>query len=250
MARPRSDISTRILHAARARFASSGVDAASLRTIAADAGTSIGMVYYYYPTKDDLFFAVVEEVYVTLLAELGEALGPGVPFEERMRRLYRRFGAMSELERITALLIAREAMTSSARLDRLIDRFRRGHVALVLAAIGDGMGEGAVDAGLHPALAMMIVFALAGPPQLIRRAAAGRLPMAGLPEGAAFADLLVGVLMRAVAPAGAPIAAGAPAASARRRAPAPDTARAAAPKRRASAQAEPPPRGTRTRTRS
>ena len=28
-----------------------------------DAGTNIGMVFYYFPTKDDLFLAVVEEVY-------------------------------------------------------------------------------------------------------------------------------------------------------------------------------------------
>ena len=200
MARPRSDISTRILHAARARFAGTGVEAASLRNIAADAGTSIGMVYYYFPTKDDLFFAVVEEVYAKLLEEMGEALAPGPPFEERMRRLYRRVGAMSEVEVTTALVIVREAMTSSARLGRLIERFRRGHVALVLGAIADGMREGAVDAGLHPALAMMAVFTLAGPPQAIRRVAAGRLPMVGLPEGAEFAELLADVLLRAIGP--------------------------------------------------
>ena len=251
MARPRSDISTRILHAARARFASSGVDAAALRTIAADAGTSIGMVYYYYPSKDDLFFAVVEEVYVALLAELGEALAPGVPFEERMRRLYRRIGAMSEVELTTALLIVREAMTSSARLGRLIERFRRGHLALVLAAVVDGMREGAVDTGLHPGLGMMVVFALAGPPQLIRRAAAGRLPLVGLPEGAAFADLLVGVLMRALAP----VAPAAASAAAGRASPAADAdAGAAPPKRRSSSPtASPtasPSRRPRTRARS
>ena len=62
MARPRSDIEPRIVHAARRRFLKEGVDGASLRTIARDAKTSIGMVYYYFPTKDDLFFAVVEEV--------------------------------------------------------------------------------------------------------------------------------------------------------------------------------------------
>ena len=45
MARPRSDIEPRIVHAARRRFLKEGVDGASLRTIAKDAGTSIGMVY-------------------------------------------------------------------------------------------------------------------------------------------------------------------------------------------------------------
>jgi AcrR family transcriptional regulator len=44
MARPASDIQKRIFVAARARFLSEGVDGASLRQIAKDAGTNIGMV--------------------------------------------------------------------------------------------------------------------------------------------------------------------------------------------------------------
>ena len=62
--------------AARERFLTEGVDGASLREIARDAGTSIGMVYYYFPTKDELFLAVVEEVYAKLLADLASALAP------------------------------------------------------------------------------------------------------------------------------------------------------------------------------
>ena len=54
MARPRGDIAPRILHAARRRFLTEGIDGASLRGIAADAGTNIGMVYYYFPTKDEM----------------------------------------------------------------------------------------------------------------------------------------------------------------------------------------------------
>jgi AcrR family transcriptional regulator len=45
MARPASDIAPRIVHAARERFLFEGVDGASLRNIAKDAGTNIGMVY-------------------------------------------------------------------------------------------------------------------------------------------------------------------------------------------------------------
>src|SRR6185503_10603877 len=104
MPRPRSDIEPRILKAARARFLSDGVDGASLRTIARDAGTSIGMVYYYFPTKDDLFFAVVEEVYAKLLADMTLALEPNAPVEERMRRFYARVGAVSDAELATVQL--------------------------------------------------------------------------------------------------------------------------------------------------
>jgi AcrR family transcriptional regulator len=44
MARPRSDIRPRLLASARARFLREGVDGASLRSIAKDAATNIGMV--------------------------------------------------------------------------------------------------------------------------------------------------------------------------------------------------------------
>ena len=67
MARPGSDLRSRVVPAARARFLAQGVDGASLRSIADDAGTSIGMVYYYFKTKDDLFLAVVEDVYGELM---------------------------------------------------------------------------------------------------------------------------------------------------------------------------------------
>ena len=76
MARPRSDISERIRDAACERFLADGVDGASLRAIATKAKTSIGMVYYYYPSKEELFFAVVEETYSKLVADLGRALAP------------------------------------------------------------------------------------------------------------------------------------------------------------------------------
>src|SRR6185436_7484979 len=119
MARPRSDIRIRIQHAARKRFLAEGVDGASLRRIAKDARTSIGMIYYYYPTKDDLFLAVVEEVYSVVLADLLSALDPALPVEERIRRLYRRIGAVTSDEVLVIRLVLREALVSSKRLDRI-----------------------------------------------------------------------------------------------------------------------------------
>jgi AcrR family transcriptional regulator len=127
MARPRSDIQKRVIHAARTRFLAEGVDGASLRRIARAARTSIGMVYYYFPTKDDLFLAVVEDVYVVFLADLVLALEPSLPVEERILRLYRRIGAVTENERLILRLVLREALVSSARLDRIVERFQRGH---------------------------------------------------------------------------------------------------------------------------
>jgi AcrR family transcriptional regulator len=202
MARPRSDIEPRIVTAARKRFLEQGVDGASLRTIARDAGTSIGMVYYYFPTKDDLFFAVVEEVYAKLLADMTLALEPNAPVEERIRRIYARVGAVSDAELATVQLVVREALVSSSRLRRLIMRFQRGHIPLVLAALADGIQEGSIDGTLPPALLLLATLSLGAVPQFVRRAAGKRVPFSDLPSGEAFADVLVRVLFHGIAAPG------------------------------------------------
>src|ERR671912_1653116 len=98
MARPASDIKDRILHAARDRFLTEGVEGASLRQIAREAGTSIGMVYYYFPTKDDLFLGVVEEKHVGMLEDFEDVLAPTRPVEERIRGLFARIARMTDDE--------------------------------------------------------------------------------------------------------------------------------------------------------
>ena len=116
MARPRSDIQPRIVRAARARFLESGVDGASLRTIAHDAGTNVGMVFYYFPTKDHLFLAVIEEVYAKLLDDLGAVLAGGAPVRDRLEQVFARIGRASAEELAVVRLVAREALLSSCLL--------------------------------------------------------------------------------------------------------------------------------------
>lgn len=199
MARPKSDIEPRIVHAARRRFLEDGVDGASLRNIAKDAGTSIGMIYYYFPTKDDLFLAVVEEIYATVLAQLEEAIAHESTFEARTRAIYARIGALGHDEVDVLRLVVREAMVSSARLEQLIERFKRGHIGLMLKAVADGLGAGELDLRFHPAVMVMATFAVGIAPQMIRRIAAERMSWLDLPEGPAFAAQLADVLLHGIA---------------------------------------------------
>src|SRR5512143_3860930 len=120
MPRPKSDIEPRIVHAARHRFLVEGVDGASLRTIARGARTSIGMIYYYFPTKDDLFLAVVEETYLRILGRLEAALAGDDPVDRRLRRAFAVIGALDDEELQVIRLVVREALVSSTRLDRII----------------------------------------------------------------------------------------------------------------------------------
>jgi AcrR family transcriptional regulator len=156
------------------------------------------MIYYYYPTKDDLFFAVVEEIYVALLADMANALASGGPVEERLRRLYRRIARFTEVELTTMRLVVREVLVSSSRLDRLIERFQRGHIPLVFTTIADGLEQGAIDPRLDPALAFLSTLAVGVVPQVVRKFAGEQLAFLGLPAGERFADQLVEVLFSGI----------------------------------------------------
>lgn len=195
MARPRSDIAPRILRAARERFLQDGVDGASLRNIARDAGTSIGMVYYYFQTKDDLFTAVVEEVYERLLADLEQIVRAPTPFVERLEALYQRVGAVTESEAQVVRLVLRESLSSQERFTRLIDRFQRGHVPLMIGFLAEGMSCGALTSSQPPGVVMMAAAALGTLPHLMRRALGERFPVALAPTGAELSRALVHVLL-------------------------------------------------------
>ena len=182
MARPASDISERIVRAARDRFLVEGVDGASLRAIARDAGTSLGMVYYYFPTKDDLFLAIVEALYGKLLEELSSAAGDAaLDTHERIERVYARLAALSDEEVAVVRLILREGMSSSSqRFARLFERFMRGHVGLLAALLHTGAQKGEVRVDV-PALAMVMATLTTGLiPQILRR----RLAESGMPVDA------------------------------------------------------------------
>ena len=200
MARPRSDIAPRILHAARERFLSQGVDGASLREIAREAHTSIGMIYYYFPTKEALFLGVVEEVYARLLLDLEKLLAPDVPVEERVRRVARRIGEMSDDELTIIRLVVREALVSSERRAMLLERFARGHLPLIFQMIMEGRGTGAITTEHHPFALALSMAGIIFVPQVVRRLGGhAQAALIGVPSGVELADMLVDVLFDGIA---------------------------------------------------
>jgi TetR/AcrR family transcriptional regulator len=204
MPRPASDLRARITLAARKRFLLQGVDGATLRSIASDAGTSIGMVYYYFQTKDELFSAVVEQVYVGLLADLSLALGTDAPPERRLARLFERLARLDEREFDIVRLVMREALVSSERLQRVARQFAQGHAPMVLQALSEGVASGRFDARLHPTVLAAATASLALLPQVLHRlVTAAELPIAAfLPSREEAAHALTAVLLRGIAGGG------------------------------------------------
>lgn len=204
MARPRSDIQPRIVRAARARFLESGVDGASLRTIAHDAGTNVGMVFYYFPTKNHLFLAVIEEVYARLLADLGEVLAHEAPVRDRLERVFARIGRASAEELEVVRLVVREALLSSERFGRVFARMQRGHVAMIGATLAEGVARGEIEGSIPPPLLLLSCLGLGALPQFVRRAAGDRPPFDALPGPEALARESAELLFRAIGKGGHP----------------------------------------------
>jgi AcrR family transcriptional regulator len=199
--RPASDIDTRIVEAARSRFLLEGVDGASLRSIARDAGTSIGMVYYYFKTKDELFLAVIETAYRGLMVDFSAALASDATPEQRLARLFQRIARLDEREFEVIRLVMREALVSSARLSKLAKRFEQGHIPLLLRTLQDGREAGRLDGELPLPALLVATVALGFLPQVAHRLVTqADLPIAPfLPTREQTAQLLGEVLLHGIA---------------------------------------------------
>ncbi len=75
----------RILHAAASLLATEGYHGMSMRRLAKTAGTSLGNVYNYFSSKEDILFALQREAFEALCAATSEALA-GIP--DPVERLY------------------------------------------------------------------------------------------------------------------------------------------------------------------
>ncbi|MDR6861101.1 TetR/AcrR family transcriptional regulator [Variovorax guangxiensis] len=110
MPRVRSDDyetkSQAIMDCAAALFAKEGYPSAKMQDIAKACGATKSMLYHYYPTKDDLLYAMLLEHLERVLAGIEEALAtPGTP-KERLRAMvevYTQKSAQSRRRHIIAM---------------------------------------------------------------------------------------------------------------------------------------------------
>lgn len=76
-----------ILDTATHAFAAHGYHAVSINTIAKDAGISIGSMYSYFPSKEDLFLTVILYGQELLTEALGVVVGTEGSFIEKYRKM-------------------------------------------------------------------------------------------------------------------------------------------------------------------
>jgi TetR/AcrR family transcriptional regulator, fatty acid metabolism regulator protein len=152
----------RILAAARRRFETYGYRRTSIAEIARAAGIAVGTIYRYFPGKEAVFLAVVEELNDTWLEESRRALdGPGTAVD-RMRRLGAasiQFAAENAL--ITAIAMRDSDIVFAPLLERLYDEMARQNVAMMADVIRDGIREGSFR-DIDPERAAYVLFMAGG----------------------------------------------------------------------------------------
>ena len=140
----------RILAAAAAEFAAKGFGSANINVIARQAGVSIGAMYNYFASKDDLFLTVIDGAYQLLERVLNEVQAAGGDIFEKLERMFRAAQTYSkkypELNQIyldmTSEGLAHLSRKLSGKMETISSRLYK---AMLTQAQDDGLVDRAID---------------------------------------------------------------------------------------------------------
>jgi AcrR family transcriptional regulator len=140
--RERETVARAILDAARELFVTDGYQAVSIRRIAEKIEYSPAAIYGYFPSKDDIFFALAEEGFRLLFsfADPPAELAPDPA--ERIRRMFLRYYAFSKAhpEYFALMFLDRSVPRISKDWDRFgfVGEMKHDMVARISQAIEAG----------------------------------------------------------------------------------------------------------------
>ena len=115
----------RILQAALEIFAERGFDGARTREIAERAGANLGLINYYFGSKEELWRAAVERAFAQLSDDFADVLEQHADADDRtqLERLLRRFVHFAARHPEFIRLMNDEGKRDSPRMRWLADRF-------------------------------------------------------------------------------------------------------------------------------
>jgi len=145
---PRPDVSeerkAQILNAARHLFISSSLKDVTMKEIARQAGLSVGGVYWYFKSKDEVVAALIEQNADTILGGLKTAREGDGPVAERLLHFLEEVVISSD--ELTELYVSGAklyAMTSPEEtLQTLMQRVGTGYFEGLAGLIDQGMARG------------------------------------------------------------------------------------------------------------
>lgn len=140
----------RIMAAAAAEFAAKGFGSANINVIAQRAGVSIGAMYNYFASKEDLFLTVIDGAYRLLERVLDEVKAAGGEIFETIERMFRAAQTYSkqypELNQIyldmTSEGLAHLSRKLSGKMETISSRLYK---EMLTQAKDDGLVDSGVD---------------------------------------------------------------------------------------------------------
>jgi AcrR family transcriptional regulator len=155
--RDREAVRRAILDAARDLFVAEGYQNVSIRKIAEKIEYSPAAIYSYFPSKDDIFFALAEEGFRLLggpRTPEHHARLHALPRVARIREIFWHFYQFSRQhpQYFALMFVDRSVPRISREYERFA--FAREMKESILAEIGECVDAGDLPAGLEPAAAM------------------------------------------------------------------------------------------------
>jgi TetR/AcrR family fatty acid metabolism transcriptional regulator len=150
-----------VLAAARSVFARKGLAAAKIEDVAVEAGIGKGTIYEYFKSKDDIFFALFEEMKRELHRRIFEIDGTLPPREKLHRLVTSALLAFEHWRDFGYILLEFWAMHKGGtktriRFDEIYDEARAGLASLIRQGIRSGEFRN-VNPG-HAASALIAIF--------------------------------------------------------------------------------------------
>jgi len=142
-----------LVRAATEIFRRQGYAAATMDAIAAEAGVAKGTLYLYFDNKEDLFFAVFDVFFESILEKAESAMADDMNAEARLRALYAVWASVLKNHSDYASLMlefwaAGAAGDSADHLSQVFRAVYREHRAFAAAIIRLGQEQGMFDATL------------------------------------------------------------------------------------------------------
>ena len=145
---PRSARRTQLLGAAREVFVAQGYHAAAMDEIAERAGVSKPVLYQHFPSKRDLYLALLEQHTEELAAATREALASTSDNKQRVAATMDAFFAFIDSESESFRLVFESDFTSDPEVRELLDRMQRDCAEAIAEVIAEDTGLPAAEAEL------------------------------------------------------------------------------------------------------
>lgn len=135
--------SRQLLDAAARLMEREGSEAVSMQALAAEAGVSVGLIYRYFGSKEDILYAVIVDVLDALATALPKAVEEAA--EDPVRRLAATFTAyctVIDSHRYSTLLTYRESKSLDAKRREHIKDLELETARPLMSSLQDGVDQG------------------------------------------------------------------------------------------------------------